>query len=542
MNTEAEKTETKKYVLPYLILGAILTGFTLVLPQVGFLEWVTMIPLFIGAYRLGGMRQYRLGKTYLYGFLTVFAFYFIIYHWFTYLYPLDFAGLDNTASAVVIIAGWVGLSLLQAIPGGLIFLCFKLLHKTELFRRLPILRPFVIAALWIVFEWSSTLSWVGVPWGRLCLGQAYYLPMLQSASLLGSYFISFLILAVNGLLAYAILYRKHRRRSAVCASVAAGLVLVNLVGGLILQAVKLPASDTVRVGVVQGNINSHDKWSSNSFEISTEIYGSLTRKAAAEGAKIILWPETAFPYTLNMNSSLQSFVSELARECRVTIIAGALYSGRNEEGEWQECNALYQINPDGSIEEGFYAKRHLVPFGEYVPMRELVTTLIPPLSDISMLQDDLTPGTDPALFETEWGKLGSLICFDSIYEGLTLDSVRTGAELMLLSSNDSWFYDSAAIYQHERQAQLRAIETGRYLVRAGNTGISTVISDKGEHLAWIDALERGYLTADVEMHDTPTLYTIIGNTFVYLCIAYLGVSTFFGVYWRKKQKIEDVTA
>ena len=142
--------------------------------------------------------------------------------------------------------------------------------------------------------------------------------------------------------------------------------------------------------------------------------------------------------------------------------------------------------------------------------------------------------------ESEVGRLGSLICFDSIYEQLALESTRDGAELFLVSTNDSWFFDSAGVYQHQSQSQLRAIECGRYFVRSANTGISTVISPDGELLAWIDPLERGYAVAEVEPTDTRTLYSVIGNTFVYLCIA--GVAALAGVgIWRKYKKRETQT-
>lgn len=503
--------------LPWLLFGAVLTGFTLIFTKLGFLEWITMIPLFIGAYRMAEDGTVRPRRAYLYGFLTVLAYYLVVYHWFFYLYPLDFVGLDNAASLAVILAGWIGLSLLQALPGGLVFLFFTLLHRTQAVWQRPILKPFVFAALWIVFEWSSTLSWTGVPWGRLCLGQIEYLPMLQSASLFGSYFISFLILAVNGLLAFALLYRPTLRRAIPCVAVAAAMVLGNLLLGIGISASPTPTKDSVRVAVVQGNINSHEKWGPQSLEIAKRIYGTRTRLAAKDGAQIVVWPETAFPYTLNRNQALSDYVSALARECNVTLVVGALYSDADGNG----YNALYLVLPNGTIEKDIYAKRHLVPFGEYVPMREVIAALIPPLANLSALKTELTQGEDPALLDTAHGSLGGLICFDSIYEQLAIDSARDGAEVLVLSSNDSWFFDSAAIYQHEAQARLRAIENGRYLVRAGNTGISTVVTDRGETLVWIDALTEGHAVAEVEMKTNQTLYTTVGNLFVYACIAFL---------------------
>ena len=516
--------------LPLLLIGAVLTALTLIYPQFGLLEWLTVIPLCAGAYRLCSDDSCTLRRAYGYGFLTVYAFYFVIYHWFVHLYPLDFVDLNNEASAVVIAAGWLGLPILQAAVGGLIFLVFRLMHRTGIFSRAPLLQPFALAALWAVFEWSATLSWAGVPWGRLCLGQIEMLPILQSASLFGSYFVSFLIVLVNGLFAYAVLYG---RRETLCGVLAVAIFGTNFLFGAVAGLTQKKPEDTIRVAVIQGNMDSHEKWGSDAYRITTERYGDLTRQAAAEGAELVLWPETALPYDLGEDSYIRDFVCDLARECGVTLIVGAFYY-ENTGGYY---NALFLVESDGTFHEDFYAKRHLVPFGEYVPMREVIMTLIPPLAELSALDDDVTPGEGTMLFDTAWGKIGSLICFDSIYEQLTRESVRDGAGLMMISSNDSWFYDSAAVYQHEAQAQLRAIESGRYFVRAANTGISTVISPTGELLAWIDPLTRGYAVADVEMRTDDTLYTVTGDLFVYLCLAFVILLPIMGMLFGKPKKI-----
>lgn len=525
------RSEYCRRQFPLLFTGAVLTALTLIFPEVGILEWVTMIPLMIGAYRLCESGECTLRRAYGYGFLTVYMFYFVIYHWIVNLYPLDFVGMDNASSAVVIAAGWLGLPLLQAIPGGLIFLLFRWMHKTAIFARAPLLRPFAFASLWVIFEWSSTLSWAGVPWGRLALGQIEMLPMVQSASLFGSYFVTWLLVAVNGLIAYALIYNT---RAMLCGTVAASLFFSNLIYGAAVRLLPASEDETVRVAVIQGNINSHDKWDVDSNEKVRAIYADLTRRAAQEGAELIVWPESAMPYELNNSRSLREYVSALAQECNATLIVGAFYY--EDEPTLRNENALYMVTPDGEISDTVYAKRHLVPFGEYVPMREIIMTLIPPLANLSALDDDVTPGEGSALFETAWGELGSLICFDSIYEQLTLDSVRDGADLMLISSNDSWFYDSAAVYQHQSQAQLRAIESGRYFVRAANTGISTVISNEGELLAWIDPLVTGYEVADVTPRSAKTLYTVIGNLFVYLCIAFAVLLPIIGKLAGKPKK------
>ncbi len=527
----------KKKQYGLLALGAVLTGLTLIFPQVGILEWFTLIPVALVLFRMDGD---RLPQAYRKGFFTVFVYYFVIYHWFVYLYPLDFVGLGNGASLAVIFAGWAGLSLLQAIVGGLIFLAFVALARTKAVKKYPLCKPFLFAGLWVVFEWSSTLAWTGVPWGRLALGQVKMLPILQSASAFGSYFISFLLVAVNGLLAMAVqngFWRKPSR--AICLILAGVLFCGNLLFGIVRINLPTKEENTVTVGVVQGNIDSHEKWSSNSFNKTISNYEGMTRKAVGDGAELVVWPETALPYDLSNFSELIDRIENLAKECNVALIVGALWT--DEEGN--EYNSLFYVTADGKFDGSVrYDKRHLVPFGEYVPMRKLITTLIPPLAEVSALDDDLTAGKTSALFDTEWGKIGSLICFDSIYEQLSIDSVRDGAELMLISSNDSWFCDSSAIRQHLYQAQLRAVETGRAYVRSANTGISAFIGSDGRVTEEIGVYETDYAVQSVATSSERTLYTRIGNLFVYLCIAGVllpALVGIFGYFAEKKAKSLD---
>ena len=151
-------------------------------------------------------------------------------------------------------------------------------------------------------------------------------------------------------------------------------------------------------------------------------------------------------------------------------------------------------------------------------MRPLIETLIPPLAELVLSSDDIDPGEGAnVMFASDIG-LGGLICFDSIYESLAYDSVREGANVICLSTNDSWFSDSAALYMHNAQAQLRAIENGRYVIRAANTGISTVITPRGEVIEELEPLVEGNVYATVCAKDNMTLNTIIGNLFVYLII------------------------
>lgn len=161
---------------------------------------------------------------------------------------------------------------------------------------------------------------------------------------------------------------------------------------------------------------------------------------------------------------------------------------------------------------------------------------IPPLSQLSALDDDVTPGTRPELFDTAWGKIGSVICFDSIYESLILDSVRAGANLLCISTNDSWFEDSAAVYEHNAHAKLRAVETGRYVVRAANTGISSIITPTGKVTKCLPPLVEGYILDEVYMISENTLYTTIGNILVLAAGVYIAALLLWPLRSKKIQE------
>lgn len=507
-----------KYRFLLLLIGAVLTGLSVVYPVLGFLEWISLIPTAFVLLTLADRPTVRLRRFYGYGFFFFFCYYVINYHWFLAMYPLQFLGVSKGLAAGIVTFSWFGLSALQATGGAFVFLLAAICLRGHIAKRVPLLRPFLPCVIWTFFEWTQTLGWVGVPWGRLSLGQTELLPMIQTASLFGSYFITFLLLGVNFCLAFGLLYADARR---VCAVSAAGMLFGNLLLGTVLYFTNTDRGESVRVAGIQGNISSQDKFDQSKLEDTYRAYREQTAEAAAQGAVLIVWPETAMPHTYSENSADAQFMRECAEDNRVTLLAGIFTHGMQEEEQEEEnlYNSILLWQADGTVSDTVYSKRHLVPFGEYVPMRKLVETLVPMMTELASME--LTEGKDPAVFDSEIGKLGSIICFDSIYDQLTLDSTRAGAQLICLSTNDSWFGDSAAAYMHNAQAKLRAVECGRYVVRAANTGYSTILSPRGEIVADTPILEEGYVIGDVYLRSNNTLYVCIGNAFVYACGAFV---------------------
>ena len=492
--------------LGLLAVSAFLTGLTVCFPALGALEWVSLIPAALVLFSIAEDGKNRLRSAYLYG-LFFFACYFAVtWHWFYVMYPMSYTGLSNLESIAVIAGVIIALPVFQATSFAFSFVITSFLARGTVAKKYPVVIPMSFALLWTAFEWLQTLFWFGVPWGRLAIGQTGLLVTAQTASWFGCYFVTLVLVLVNSLAAYA-LYKLDRARAFAIAAVA--VFSFNLISGCLIMYFPKGNGERVTVAAIQGNLISDEYWRDDQVR---EVYGRLTREAAEQGANVIVWPETVFINTpLEYSKANQSFISSLADELDVTLLVGT----RSTAGVGGQYNAMITVYPDGSYDQDMYFKQYLVPFGEYVPWSELLTALFPVLGEINMLNADWDAGES----STVVNGIGSIICFDSVYEQTVRQSTLNGAELIAIETNDSWFLDSSAIYMHLAQAQLRAIENGRYVVRAANTGVSAVISPNGEIIAGEGALVEGYCTADAERLTELTPYTLFGNLIVWISIS-----------------------
>ncbi len=525
-----------------LIGGALLLGLTVIFPQIGILEWVALLPAWLVVLTRLPDKTVRYRYLYGMGFVFFFAFYAVNFYWLLCLYPLDFVGMSKASAVFVVLFAWLGLSAFQAMGAAVIFPLVGWLTRGRYLAKRPFVHPFLLAALWTVWEWFQAHSgWAGVPWARLPLGQAHLTLTLQSAAFFGSYFVTFLMLAVNGLLAYMLL---HPDRRWVCLAVSGGLFFGNLaLGGVRLLTMPKDEGDPIQIAAIQGNISSHDDYALGAVSASKQVYGELSREAAANGADLILWPETALVLSLDTSPSTRAFLQDLAMECGVPLLVGIF---TDVPASTQLHNSMVVFLPDGTVHDVVYHKQNPVPFGEFVPYRDLIMKVIPPLGEIAMLAEDIPAGEDSVVFELEEGRFGSIICFDSIYEDNVRNSVGNGAEVICVSTNDSWFRDSRGVWMHEAQSQLRAIETGRYVVRAAITGVSCVITPTGEVIEELPPYVKGYAMDTVHLRGETTLYAATGNLFVWLCAGFVvilvAVLLWEKLYFRQKRDKNVKTA
>jgi apolipoprotein N-acyltransferase len=235
---------------------------------------------------------------------------------------------------------------------------------------------------------------------------------------------------------------------------------------------EIAAAARKKVAVVQGDIPQDEKWDPAFQEKTLKKYLDLSRRALAEGPEIVVWPETALPF-YPLESPLWRMLNErLTVPARVVLVTGAPHRETGPSGP-RYHNSAFAAGPSGVL--GRYDKQHLVPFGEYVPLRRLLFFLSPVVDSIG----DFTPGTDGAPLACNGLRIGVLICFETIFPELAAERTRKGADLLVDLTNDAWYGMTSAPWQDLAMAVFRAVECRRAVARAANTGFSGFIDPAG---------------------------------------------------------------
>ncbi|MGH7377156.1 MAG: apolipoprotein N-acyltransferase, partial [Candidatus Methylomirabilales bacterium] len=350
----------------------------------------------------------------------------------------------------------------------------------------PAAFPVGAAALWTALEYLRTYALSGFPWNLLGYSQLPNLAFAQVASVTGVYGVSFLLVLASAALAVPFLPGVPRRRA--WAIVGAAALLVAAAHGVGAWALRGTdgAVPPLRVGVVQGNIEQALKWTPDALDRTLDTYARLSTQAAAAGADLIVWPETAAPLLLRHDPARLHQVRALAESLGRPLLVGAPDRAAGEPVRLQ--NSAMLLGPDGRLLVK-YDKMHLVPFGEYVPLRSVLFFVDKLATGIG----DFVPGEFRTLFRLPRGTFAASICFEVIFPAEVRAAVADGAEFLVNITNDAWFGRSAAPAQHLRMAAFRALETRRYLARAANTGISALVDPYGRVLASTHLFEEAVL-------------------------------------------------
>lgn len=500
----------------FLILSGAVSGMAYAAYDLPIIIYLSLIPFFYVVF--DRVQKSSPVKMYWYGFAFFYPYHIAVFHWFTYQYPLDFLDFTKFQSVCYIILAWFGVALLMTILFSFIPVCIWFFVKIS--KKRNVLCPLFASCAWCIFEWLNSKTIMAVPWARLALTQQNNIFTLQSASVLGSFFVSFTIAAFAAFSAYGLLVHKESlRTSLICGLCAALLVTGNSAVGMALYShdVSKQSGDIITVSALQGNMPSGEKWEEgSSYDALTRYLDMIYEEGKAHDTDVFVIPETAIPVTLKYYSSYVEAFKKAAVETESVILVGAF----DEDEDGNSANAIFAFTADGEMHERVYYKQHLVPFGEFMPFRTVLETLLPILSDINALGEDIVRGDEAVVFNTDSGNIGTLICFDSIFELLAAESVANGAELLAISTNDSWFDDSAAIFEHNGHAILRAIETRRCVIRAANTGLSSAITPQGQVYASLAPNLQGAVTTQVMLRNDTTFFVAHPNIFIAFCIAF----------------------
>jgi len=380
-----------------------------------------------------------------------------------------------------------------------------------------------LSMLWGLLEWVRGWLLSGFPWGSLSYALAPQPLLFQSADIWGPYAISSILVFINFLLWDAVASR--------AISIGMGLrpvlnlLLVMIICGAVayygvLRYRAVALSDTgfaqVRVAAIQGALPQEMKWEPGLQRHTVELYSMLTHKAVSmlrprgfgSGGPdmLVVWPETAMPFFFQKGGELTEMVKETARDIDGAILLGTPAFSRNITGSTSYFNRACLIDEQGQS-AGCYDKMHLVPFGEYLPWGVLTSwarKFVPAAGNFTA-----GPGNAPLTWHNV--RIGVLICFESIFPELSRKSAAEGANCLAVITNDSWFGDTGAPWQHAAMAAFRAVEQRRWVIRAANTGISEIISPTGQVVAKSSLFRQDIVTGSIRLRNNLTVYQRFGD-------------------------------
>lgn len=461
-----------------------------------------------------------------------------------------FAGTMFAAQAVawIIILGWLhhvtwlGLFLLGPFVGAWIgtwylaawWMMPRIVGQPTIIRLLAMLG---LASAWVVVEWTRTWLLGGFPWLPLAASQWERASILQVAAYTGAYGVSFALVAANvGFAAYA--HRLFREGAKGFNKRSQEFFLALF---LLLVCLTIHVQDTfnrgrytvplARVAIVQPYIAQEIKWDPAKAPGIFKALETTTLAAAVTKPDLLLWPEAVTPFPVRGSAEMKSFVESLVHRARSPLLLGSVAVERSGQPGEQWFNGAFLVTPGGGVQTDYYTKRHLVPFGEFVPLRPVLGWLT---KVVPVGTDDFSPGLDssPLVVPIRDHSLlfGPLICYEDIFPELARRSALAGSDVLVVLTNNGWFGEGGAAVQHAAHSVLRAVETRRPVLRCGNGGWSGWIDEFGNVRKTLtnDAgsiFYRGSLvfsvTRDSRLVGLQSFYVAHGDWFVLVCAVVL---------------------
>jgi len=495
-----------RYELPAAIASGLL--LTLAFPKIGqpALAFVALVPLLLAVRGASFASGFRLG------FITGLVHFISLVYWAAYTMRIyGHLPLYLSIPLLVLLAAY--LALYPALFAGLITLI-----------RRPVWLLFFVPVIWSATEYLRAVLFTGFPWELLGYSQYRSLPFIQVADLTGVYGISFWLSLNNAavLLATLGLRRKEWQTHLVSRKVITGAgALVLVVSGLMwgygqtrIRAIDREAAQAQRkkIAVLQGNIDQDKKWNRTFQRATIETYLNLAARANRDNPNLIVWPETATPFFIGHNRPMTDLLKEGIRRTKTDHLIGTPTAIRYNERTAYHNSALLFDTQSRIVDR--YEKVHLVPYGEYVPFK----AWLPFIGKMVAQVGDFIPGEEGKAIAWQGGRLGVQICYEIIFPDLSRAMVNNRTDILVNITNDAWFGETSAPRQHFSMAVFRSIENRRALARAANTGISGFIDPVGRILKTSALNTPAALTQSLPLMTTASVYTRVGDLFVWGCL------------------------
>jgi len=516
-------------ILAILSHPTVLAGWAF--PNLGALAWISYIPLLGLLEKKTPKQQARL------------SFFFALIYYFGTLYWLYFAmnGFGHMSPFFSVLVLLI-LVLILSTYFALIFFISTLIE-----RRLFLPRFLVLPCVWVGLELCRNYFPVGgFPWVQAGYSQWQFLSLIQIADLTGVYGVTALLIFGNlaGLRVLQILFDRlyrpvqfQKRKLLPIFSFLLLLVFTIFYGRLSqnkLQAQR-PQAPTLRLALIQGNIPQDEKWAYEKSNEVLQIHQNLTQRAVHLGVDLVIWPESAYPLELGLDLP-QHF--KTIGHYPVDLLLGAVtyFSEGKLDPDiiytplgYPIYNSGLLLKPDGTLGE-VHHKVHLVPYGEYIPLK----SVLPFLNKLTTQIGEFQVGEKPVLINTGPARIGVLICYEDIFPELTRRVAGIGANLLVNLTNDAWYENSSALPQHLSFSAFRAVEARLSLVRATNTGVTATFGPDGGLRKRLPVFERGFLMDEVALMKSSTFYTRHGDLFAQACLIITLILFFISCVWRRK--------
>ena len=529
-----------------LILLAATTGILLpyCFPRydLGLLAWVALIPLHIA---LDGLSRRR--QAFWLGWLAGIICSTGIMSWVvTAMHTYGKVPLVFSYGIMLLLTAYLGLYV-GIYSAGVVW--FRML--------MPRYGLFAAPCLWVTLELLRTYVLSGLPWSLLGYSQYRQLDVIQIADHLGVYGVSFLIVLSNVALAELYLwlmplFRGFRPARLPWELVTTAAMLVGLSWAystsLIASETMEHSKATLQVGVVQPNIDQAVKWDQAFREETLRRYDRLT-DSFGYGVDLVVWPEAATPFIYEREPVYQLQLVAMANRASAPLLFGSPAVRFDQERKPFLLNSAYLLSPDGEL-LGRYDKQHLVPFGEYIPLK---SSLLFFLEKMVEGIGDFQAGPGPTILSFQLKesdgaaparrvKFGVVICYEVIFPDLVRRIAGSGAEFLVTITNDAWFGDSSAPAQHFSMVVFRSVENHLAFARAANTGISGFIDPFGRIIVASPTFTQTALQAEIPVRQTKTFYSRHGDVFAYGCMLISLLFCLYGIFGTKGAEPDAVAA